>query len=42
MVDVTAQKDVASGANVSLTEGGQILLSREKRGRLVQIQMGNV
>ncbi|MBC7738171.1 MAG: kinase, partial [Candidatus Saccharibacteria bacterium] len=42
MFDVTAQKDVAIGANVRLTEGGQILLSREERGRLVQIQMANV
>ena len=41
MYDVGEKKDVPIGGNVRLTGGAQILLSREERGRLVQVQMAN-
>lgn len=39
MHDVATRKDVPIGGNVKLTEGAQILLSREEGGRLVHVQL---
>ena len=41
MFDATEKKDVPIGGHVRLVDGVQILLSREDRGRLVQVQMAN-
>jgi serine/threonine protein kinase len=41
MFDVVAKRDVPVGDKVKLTDGGQILLSREDGGRLVQVQLVN-
>lgn len=37
--DVAAKLDVPVGGNVRLTDGAQLLLSREEGGRLIQVQL---
>ena len=39
MHDVGAKKDVPIGGNVKLTDGAQVLLSREDGGRLIHVQL---
>ena len=39
MKDVTGNRDVPIGSNVKLVDGGQVLLSGDKDGRLIQVQM---
>jgi hypothetical protein len=39
MYDADAKKDVPIKGSVKLTDGAQILLSREDGGRLVQVQL---
>ena len=39
MRDIIAQTDVPIGGHVKLEDGGQLLLSREDGGRLIQVQM---
>lgn len=41
LYDVTEQKDIAIGDFVPLTDGRQILLSKEADGRLIVIQLVN-
>lgn len=42
MHDVTDKRDVPIGGHVTLTDGRQILLSREDGGRLIQVQIANL
>lgn len=41
LYDVTGKRDVAVGDHIKLTEGSQILLSREAGGRLIHVQLVN-
>jgi len=39
MRDITGNRDIPSGGNVRLVDGGRILLSGDPGGRLIQVQM---